>query len=130
MPFRWTSQTTDWAAEVDEAVKWVQHVTSSGNHVLLLSRQVLQRPWVLVELAAAHSHQKNMLVVMVEYIDKSKQFRFPLDLDEAINDWETYIAATSKAASKRPRRLPLNIVRRGRGSVEVAKRRAAASAPA
>ncbi|KAL1514907.1 hypothetical protein AB1Y20_003987 [Prymnesium parvum] len=77
----------------------VEDVSSSANYILMLSRQTLQRPWVLVELCTAMMSSVNIQVVLIEYPGKHndpKTFRFPDDLDSAIADWEGYIASSSK----------------------------------
>ena len=75
----------------------VAHVKASSNHVLLLSRSILMRPWCLVELAAAHAIKKNLVVVMINFPGKEgdpKGFRFPQDLEVAIQEWTLYATAT------------------------------------
>ncbi len=75
----------------------VANVKASSNHVLLLSRSILMRPWCLVELAAAHAIKKNLVVVMINFPGKEgdpKGFRFPQDLEVAIQEWTLYATAT------------------------------------
>jgi hypothetical protein len=83
-------------------------VAASSNYVLLLSRKVLERPWVLAELACAHKLGKNMCVVLVEYPGRHedpKAFRFPQDLEKAIADWREFRASEAKYEDKSKRRL-------------------------
>ena len=66
-------------------------LAASANHILLLSRKVLERPWVIAELCAARKHGTNICVVLVEYPGRQedpKAFRFPQDLEHAILDWK------------------------------------------
>lgn len=69
-------------------------VKESANHVLLLSRATLERPYVLCELVVAHKQKKNIHVVKCDWPGDtgdspySKSFQFPRHLNEAIEEWE------------------------------------------
>jgi hypothetical protein len=87
--------------------KLLDDVQVSANHILMLSRHTLERPWVLAELCAARKEKKNICVVLVEYPGKdnnSKQFRFPLDLETAITEWKDYTISEHEQAMKKHRR--------------------------
>eukprot|EP00316_Scyphosphaera_apsteinii_P011547 CAMPEP_0119319740 /NCGR_PEP_ID=MMETSP1333-20130426/50209_1 /TAXON_ID=418940 /ORGANISM="Scyphosphaera apsteinii, Strain RCC1455" /LENGTH=697 /DNA_ID=CAMNT_0007326225 /DNA_START=167 /DNA_END=2260 /DNA_ORIENTATION=+ len=98
--------------------KLLNYVASSANHILMLSREVLQRPWCLAELCAAHVNHSNLCVLLIEYPGKHndpKAFHFPEDLEKAIADWATYISHDTKPARPKPReslRRAANLVRR------------------
>lgn len=68
-------------------------ITSSRNFMLLLTRQIFTRPWVLAELITAHTHEVNLVCVLVEWTmkDDARQLRFTVDLNKAINDWKEYL---------------------------------------
>ena len=90
--------------------KLLDDVQVSANHVLMLSRHTLERPWVLAELCAARKEKKNICVVLVEYPGKesnSKQFRFPLDLETAITEWKEYTISEYEQAMRKHRRRSL-----------------------
>ena len=64
-------------------------VEKSANHLLMMSRQVLERPWVLCELVAAVRSGKEINIIAVGWPGQSeKEFHFPRQLDETISDWE------------------------------------------
>ena len=72
----------------------LESVSASANYVLLLSRQVLRRPWVLAELTRAHAMGRALSTVLVEFPgrgDDPKAFRFPQDLDSAIAEWTMFV---------------------------------------
>jgi len=85
----------------------VDFVRNCSAFVLLLSRQVLTRPWCLVELAAAHAHKKNIVVVMVEFPGAAnpRAFRFPQDLEDAIHAWSLYVTVSSPHPNYATRRV-------------------------
>jgi len=71
----------------------ISHVKSSANHVIMLSRATLERPYVLCELAVAYAHSKHITVVRVDWPGETdslhgRTFSFPRHLDEAIEEWE------------------------------------------
>lgn len=73
--------------------KLIGHVQHSANHVLMISRSTLERPYVLCELVYAFKQKKKMLCVRVDWPGNensadSKAFCFPRHLDETIADWE------------------------------------------
>ena len=41
----------------------LSHVEESANYILMLTRSVLERPWVLAELVRAHQCKKRMIVI-------------------------------------------------------------------
>jgi len=92
------------------------HVEESANHILMLTRSTLERPWVLAELVRAHQSGKRMIVVAATWPgdDSSPQgrhFKFPTHLDEAIDEWQEYYYESSlrsramSEASERQNRL-------------------------
>jgi len=73
--------------------KLISHVEKSVNHILLLSRATLERPYVLAELVYAYKQRKRILCVRANWPGdeqdvNSKAFMFPQMLNEAIGDWE------------------------------------------
>ena len=73
----------------------LDHIDQSANFILMLTRQSLERPWVLAELITAHNSGKPILVVATQWPgdDTSAQgrsFKFPQHLDEAIDEWQEY----------------------------------------
>jgi hypothetical protein len=65
----------------------------SANHIVLLSRATLERPYVLAELVYAYKQKKKILCVRAnwpgdEHAAESKSFAYPETLNEAISDWE------------------------------------------
>jgi hypothetical protein len=84
--------------------KLLDSVEASANYVLLLSRHVLRRPWVLAELCRAHECGRNKSVVLIEYPgrgDDPKAFRFPHDLDAVVSEWTVYVEQQERASSPR-----------------------------
>merc|ERR1712032_1205363 len=55
----------------------LDRVRTSRNLVLLLTKSVLSRPWVLVEIATAVETQ--VPVLLVEVLKKGNEFAFPDD---------------------------------------------------
>lgn len=77
-----------------ELEKDIGYVSGSDNFILLMTRSVLKRPWVLAELTKAHKMGKNTVCVLVEWPDKDsdlRAFRFPQDLNSAVNQWREYV---------------------------------------
>lgn len=73
--------------------KLMDYVLDCRNHILLLTRKVLERPWVLVEIIQAHKAGRNLINVMVEFRTRDsdpRQFRFPHDIDKVIESWKSY----------------------------------------
>lgn len=74
--------------------KLIGHVEDSANHLLMLSRATLERPYVLCELVYAWKQRKKIVVVRVNWpgddVDDAsgRSFGFPQHLNEAIADWE------------------------------------------
>ena len=73
--------------------KLIENVGESGNHIIMLTRAALERPYVLCELAYAFKQNKKVVCVLVNWPgvvenDHGKTFLFPQHLDEAIADWE------------------------------------------
>jgi len=74
--------------------KLIAHVHDSENHVLMLTRAALERPYVLCELVYAWKQKKKIISVRVNWPGdaadpaQAKAFGFPEHLDEAIADWE------------------------------------------
>jgi len=84
------------------------YVRASKNYLLLLSRDTLNRPWVLAELCAAHQDGCSMHSVLVEFPGReknSKMFRFPQDLDAAISEWTDYYLHLQKYQHRGPSML-------------------------
>eukprot|EP00421_Protoceratium_reticulatum_P008706 CAMPEP_0168363088 /NCGR_PEP_ID=MMETSP0228-20121227/3513_1 /TAXON_ID=133427 /ORGANISM="Protoceratium reticulatum, Strain CCCM 535 (=CCMP 1889)" /LENGTH=318 /DNA_ID=CAMNT_0008375809 /DNA_START=24 /DNA_END=976 /DNA_ORIENTATION=- len=82
------------STNLKDMMKIVANVKVAQNLVLLLTRNVLRRPWVLAELITAHRAGNNIVCVLVEWPDReqdSRQFRWPADLEEAIENWKEYI---------------------------------------
>jgi hypothetical protein len=69
-------------------------VRSSSAFFLLLTRETLRRPVVLAELCcAAASSGKLIVPIPVQWPDAAKNgrdFRFPRDLDDVIEDWTLF----------------------------------------
>jgi len=64
-------------------------VTKCANYILMMSRSVLERPWVLCELIAAVKAGKTPHIVVCGWPGPSaeKEFKYPRHLDETIGDW-------------------------------------------
>ena len=73
-------------------------VKASANLILLLSREVLERPYVLAELCVAYQAGVNICVVLVEFTDKefdARRFRFPAFLEKTIEEVSWFILQES-----------------------------------
>ena len=82
----------------------INKVKEACNFVLFLSRHVLERPWVLAELTAAHSSGQNISTVLVEWPsgsagDRFREFRFPQDLDRAIHEWSWFLTHAGRVSN-------------------------------
>ena len=71
----------------------IKHVKSSTNHMLMLSRASLERPYVLCELAVAFRESKQISIIKVDWPGEAESahgraFTFPRHLNEAIEEWE------------------------------------------
>ena len=96
------------SAELKDLNKLLDDVEASANYIIMLSRHVLERPWVLAELCAAHKSGKNIIAVLVEYPrkhDDPKAFRHPVDLEAAISEWREYANTESKGRRRSSRRM-------------------------
>ena len=65
---------------------------------------MLERPWVLAELTAAHSSGQNISTVLVEWPsgsagDRFREFRFPQDLDRAIHEWSWFLTHAGRVSN-------------------------------
>lgn len=83
-------------------------VASTQNFVLLLTKHVLERPWCLAEIIAAHKANIKTFLVKIEWPkqDKdSRSFMYADDLECAIYRWETYCALNSSASNHMPIRI-------------------------
>jgi len=73
----------------------MQNVDECSAFFLLLTRETLERPVVLAELCCAHkTANKRLVPIKVEWPDAAKNgrdFRFPTDLEECINDWRVFV---------------------------------------
>lgn len=72
----------------------LESVTASANLILLLSKEVLERPYVLAELCVAHQSRVSICVVLIEFTAKeldSRAFRFPELLEQAIEEVSWFI---------------------------------------
>jgi len=65
-------------------------VAKCANHILMMSRSVLERPWVLCELIAAVKANRTLHVVVCGWpgTGADKEFHYPRHLDETIGDWK------------------------------------------
>ena len=96
------------SAELKDLNKLLDDVEASANYIIMLSRHVLERPWVLAELCAAHKSGKNIIAVLVEYPrkqDDPKAFRHPLDLEAAISEWREFANTASKGRRRSSRKM-------------------------
>mmetsp|Transcript_27827 Transcript_27827/g.79934 ORF Transcript_27827/g.79934 Transcript_27827/m.79934 type:complete len:685 (-) Transcript_27827:36-2090(-) len=99
------------SAGLKDLSKLCDIVGASANHILLLSRRVLERPWVLAELCSAHKCGMNLCMILIEYPgrrDDSKAFRFPEDLERAISDWTEFMASQAPPEARSRKRSLLN----------------------
>jgi hypothetical protein len=74
-------------------------VEQSSTYLLLLTREVFNRPWVLAELCVAHTMRKRIIPIGVDWPGTAKlerDFRFPLDIDTALEEWRYYQATLKK----------------------------------
>jgi len=96
------------ASNLKDLTKLLDNVVLSENLVLLLTRQVFKRPKCLAEIVTAHVHKKNIVCVMIDWRDGAdpRAFRHPADLDQAIEDWRTYVRTVSGANIKSSDVLP------------------------
>ena len=79
------------------------HVEESQNYILMLTRAVLERPWVLAELTRAHVCGKPMQVICAAWPGDAssptgRTFHFPRHLDEALDEWQEYFYEASLRA--------------------------------
>jgi Amt family ammonium transporter len=87
--------------------KLCDYVGLSQNHVILMTRSVLSRPWVLAEIVKGFTSNRNVVCVMVDWPDKHfdpRSFRFPQDLNKAIKQWKDYIAVAPGVRTMSPSR--------------------------
>jgi len=77
--------------DLDELLNCVRR---SSNFIILLTRGVLTRPWVLAELTVAMAEQKNIVAVRIEWPckDDEKHFAFPDCIEGVIQQLEFYKA--------------------------------------
>jgi len=90
-------------------------VEKSSTHLLLLTREVLTRPWVLVELCYARKAGKRLIPIRVDWPEGAtygREFRFPLDIDSAVKDWKLYQDSRRRNDNLRGQKKPLMDVRR------------------
>ena len=69
-------------------------VKRSANFILLLSKETLERPYILAELCVAHQAGVNICVVLIEFTAReldTRAFRFPASLEKAIEEVSWYI---------------------------------------
>jgi len=83
------------SSNLSDLRKLLDHVEESANYILMLTRSTLERPWVLAELVRAHTLGKRMLIITAswpgdESSPQGRGFKFPLHLDEAIDEWQEY----------------------------------------
>lgn len=78
-------------------------VVYSQNLVVLLTRKVLTRPWVLAEIITAYTNKINFVCVLVDWTsrDDLRRFRFPDHFDEAIDNWKKYMKSVSARTAER-----------------------------
>jgi hypothetical protein len=91
--------------------KLCDYVGSSQNHVILMTRDVLSRPWVLAEIVKGVTSNRNVICVMVDWPDKDmdpRSFRFPQDLNKAIIQWKDYISVAPGVRTESPSRGKLS----------------------
>mmetsp|Transcript_55857 Transcript_55857/g.130731 ORF Transcript_55857/g.130731 Transcript_55857/m.130731 type:complete len:817 (+) Transcript_55857:69-2519(+) len=80
-------------------------VERTMNIVVLMTRQVLKRPWCIAEITRAFHAGRRIILVVVEWPDKKtdpRAFRMPQDLDEAVLDITKNLGSgdvTKKASS-------------------------------
>lgn len=93
------------------------HIHGSANYVLLLSRDTLTRPVVLVELCAAYISGTPICTVLIDYPTGDKRaFSFPADLEAAITGLETYIHTEHQVYEATPARAKLGVGGGGEGT--------------
>jgi len=88
------------SSNLSDLRKLLGHVEEAANYILLLTRCVLERPWVLAELVRAYKIGKHMIVINPSWPgDESsalgRSFRFPQHLDDAIDEWQEYFYEAS-----------------------------------
>eukprot|EP00931_Biecheleriopsis_adriatica_P054212 TRINITY_DN31883_c0_g1_i1.p1 TRINITY_DN31883_c0_g1~~TRINITY_DN31883_c0_g1_i1.p1 ORF type:complete len:704 (-),score=102.45 TRINITY_DN31883_c0_g1_i1:344-2455(-) len=70
----------------------LDHVAASNNFVILLTKQVLCKPWVLAALTTAMMHSKNIICVNVDWGKKdAKKYSKERDLEVRIECWEEHM---------------------------------------
>jgi len=95
----------------------LKSVEESSTYLVLLTREVFERPFVLAELCVAHAMGKRIIPINVCWPDDAKNgrdFRFPVDLDSALNDWQMY----DESLTKHEKGQTLNRSTRGKDRVE------------
>jgi hypothetical protein len=78
---------------LDRLDSLTDYVCGSQNLVVLMTRSILKRPWVLAEIITARASRRNIIGVVVEWPDKqadNRSFRVPQDLTAAISQWREY----------------------------------------
>jgi len=92
-----------------ELWKLLDFVRASKNYILMLSRDTLNRPWVLAELCAAYQDGLHIVVVLIEFPGReknSKMFRFPRDLEASIAEWTEYNLQNERNQRSAPLLMP------------------------
>ena len=82
------------SSDLKDLATLLDSVKASANLVLLLSRETLERPYILAELCVAYQAGVNICVVLVEFTAReldSRAFRFPAYLEKAIEEVSWYI---------------------------------------
>ena len=88
----------------------LSEVGASLNLVLFLTRNCLSRPWVLAELCKAFASNVNIVVVKVD-TSPDKAFKFPVDVDKAISDWQWFVRSKARGLNPRLMHVPASVMR-------------------
>jgi hypothetical protein len=80
------------AANLKSLNELLQRLEQSSTYLLLLTKQVLERPWILTELCTAHALGRTVILIRLAGLkgDDQKNFKFPDDLESVINDWKEF----------------------------------------
>jgi hypothetical protein len=79
------------AANLKNLNELLQRLEQSSTYLLLLTKHVLERPWILTELCSAHALGKTIVLLRLSGKDSdTRSFDFPHDVESTVDDWRQY----------------------------------------
>jgi hypothetical protein len=100
----------------------LNHVEDSANLILLLTRRVFERPWVLAEIVRAFKTGNKLILVNCVWpggdmtSPHGRSFRFPQHLDDTIDQWQEFYYESNlrgRADDGQPRHFARALTRLG-----------------